>query len=140
MDGKNFRKYRKKLNKTQKQIAQLLGVSIKAVHSYEQGWRSIPVHVERQFYFLLARKISGAQDPCPCWNQRECPEYQREQCPVWEFASGNWCWFVSGTICGGVAYHSWKDKMVQCRTCPVFESILEKIDTLAWAVKPSAPE
>ncbi|MGB5991268.1 MAG: helix-turn-helix transcriptional regulator, partial [Desulfobacterales bacterium] len=37
MDSKEFKKWREKLNKTQKEIAQLLGVSVKAVHSYEQG-------------------------------------------------------------------------------------------------------
>ena len=39
MDGKEFKRFRKKIDKTQKQMAQLLGVSIKAVHSYEQGSR-----------------------------------------------------------------------------------------------------
>ena len=38
MDSKEFKKLREKLKKTQKQMAQLLGVSIKAIHSYEQGW------------------------------------------------------------------------------------------------------
>ena len=41
MDKQEFSHLRKKLNKTQKQMAQLLGVSIKAVHSYEQGWRMV---------------------------------------------------------------------------------------------------
>jgi DNA-binding XRE family transcriptional regulator len=36
MDNKEFKNIRKTLNKTQQQMAQLLGVSIKAVHSYEQ--------------------------------------------------------------------------------------------------------
>ncbi|MBW1725430.1 MAG: helix-turn-helix transcriptional regulator, partial [Deltaproteobacteria bacterium] len=48
MDRKEFRYFRKKLGKTQLQMAQLLGVSLKAVHSYEQGWRSVPSYVERQ--------------------------------------------------------------------------------------------
>ena len=52
MNGKEFKKLRKKLNKTQKEIAQLLGVSVKAVNSYEQGWRNISPHIERQMFFL----------------------------------------------------------------------------------------
>lgn len=48
MDKAEFKLLRKKLNKTQKQMAQLLGVSIKAIHSYEQGWRTVPGAVERQ--------------------------------------------------------------------------------------------
>jgi DNA-binding XRE family transcriptional regulator len=35
MDSKEFSYIRQKLNKTQKQMAQLLGTSAKAVHSYE---------------------------------------------------------------------------------------------------------
>jgi hypothetical protein len=42
-------------------MAQLLGTSIKAIHSYEQGWRTIPVHVERQLYFLLTRKSGQSE-------------------------------------------------------------------------------
>ena len=46
-------------SKVQDEIAQLLGKSVKAVHSYEQGWRSIPPDVERQMLFLLARVFDG---------------------------------------------------------------------------------
>ena len=55
VDKKEFSYFRKKMSKTQKQMAQLLGTSLKAVHSYEQGWRQIPTHVERQLFFLLSR-------------------------------------------------------------------------------------
>ena len=55
MDNKEFAAFRKALKKTQKQIAELLGTSIKAVHSYEQGWRKVPAHVERQLFFLVSR-------------------------------------------------------------------------------------
>ena len=51
MDSKEFSQFRTRLNKTQKQMGQLLGTSIKAIHSYEQGWRSVPGHVERQVFF-----------------------------------------------------------------------------------------
>ena len=47
MDDKEFLRARKILEKTQKELAELLGSSIKAVHSYEQGWRTVPAHVER---------------------------------------------------------------------------------------------
>jgi hypothetical protein len=36
------------LGKTQKQMARLLGISIRTIQSYEQGLRKIPVHTERQ--------------------------------------------------------------------------------------------
>jgi DNA-binding XRE family transcriptional regulator len=46
MRKEEFKYFRKRLNRTQKQIAELLGTSLKAIHSYEQGWRNVPAHVE----------------------------------------------------------------------------------------------
>ncbi len=55
MDSEKFLQARKRLGKTQRKMAELLGTSLKAVHSYEQGWRSVPGYVERQLYFLISR-------------------------------------------------------------------------------------
>ena len=52
MDSEKFTYIRKKLNKTQKEIAEILGTSLKVDHGYEQGWPSVPDHVERQLCFL----------------------------------------------------------------------------------------
>ena len=128
MQDKEFSRFRKKLKKTQKEMAQLLGVSIKAIHSYEQGWRTIPVHVERQLYFLLTRKLCGKNGVKPCWIVRSCHQAQRKQCPAWEFSSGDLCWFINGTICDGTVHNSWTEKMKLCRTCDVFKTILARID------------
>ncbi|MFW6216346.1 MAG: helix-turn-helix domain-containing protein [Desulfohalobiaceae bacterium] len=66
MDNQEFSLLRSRLGKTQKQLAQLLlGTSIKAVHSYEQGWRSVPVHVERQMLFLVTRKRALQEEVGP---------------------------------------------------------------------------
>lgn len=129
MKAATFSKFRKKLNKTQKQMAQLLGTSIKAIHSYEQGWRTIPAHVERQLYFLLACKLRGRNSRA-CWEKRSCLPEQRERCPAWEFTSGDLCWFINGTICNGHVHGSWKEKMEGCRACSIFKSFLKKIDRL----------
>lgn len=128
MKDQAFKIYRKKLGKTQKEMAQLLGTSIKAIHSYEQGWRTIPVHVERQIYFLLTRKFFGDDGVAPCWDTRSCPPEQREQCPAWEFSTGDLCWFVNGTICDGSVHESWREKMKRCRICVVFKILMAKID------------
>lgn len=108
-------------------MAQLLGVSIKAIHSYEQGWRSIPVHVERQLYFLLNRKFCGNANVKPCWEILSCPQEKRDQCPAWEFSSGDLCWFINGTICDGSVHKTWRDKMKLCRTCNVFKTNMRKV-------------
>jgi len=128
MDKLEFSKARKQLGKTQKELASLLGVSLKAIHSYEQGWRTIPVHVERQLYFLLTRKFCNKNSVQPCWETRACPQEQREDCPAWEFSTGDLCWFINGTICDGTVHDSWKEKMKLCRTCDVFLATLAEID------------
>ncbi len=124
MDSKEFKKLRKKLNKSQKQMAQLLGVSIKAVHSYEQGWRSVPTHVERQMFFLIFNMRGTRKTRKSCWTIKECPTERKKQCPAWEFKTGKLCWFISGTICEGIVRDSWKEKMKICRSCEVFKSFL----------------
>ncbi len=124
MDNKEFARLRKKLDKTQKQIAQLLGVSIKAVHSYEQGWRSIPTHAERQMLFLVSNMRGGSKGNKPCWAIKKCPPKKKKECPAWEFKSGKLCWFINGTICDGIVYKDWKEKMKLCRSCEVFANIM----------------
>jgi DNA-binding transcriptional regulator YiaG len=124
MDSKEFSRFRKRLNKTQKQMAQLLGVSIKAVHSYEQGWRSVPAHAERQMFLLVSRMRGSGKVPKQCWVINKCPTKKKKQCPAWEFQAGKFCWFINGTICDGTIYKSWKEKMKLCRSCKVFTSIL----------------
>ena len=123
MEKIEFKSFRKKLDKTQKEIAQLLGTSLKAIHSYEQGWRTIPPAVERQLYFLVSRKQKSINGNKLCWKIKKCTPEQKKQCPAWEFKSGNLCWFINGTICEGSAHKNWEDKMKVCRSCEVFTSI-----------------
>jgi DNA-binding XRE family transcriptional regulator len=123
MTSKEFKTFRKKLEKTQRQMAHLLGVSIKAVHSYEQGWRSVPVHVERQILFLVSRLKKNIHDKKACWDRKACPTEKKKLCPAWEFQAGDLCWFISGTICDGNEYRTWKEKMKFCRSCEVMKSI-----------------
>ena len=124
MDSKEFIFFRNKMKKTQKEMARLLGISIKAIHSYEQGWRNVPVHVERQLLFLVSRITERDEDARPCWEVNGCPFERRERCPAWEFKAGRLCWFVNGTICSGVALKTWSEKMKLCRACKTFKDLL----------------
>ena len=124
MNNKEFAFVRRELEKTQKKLAEILGTSIKAIHSYEQGWRSIPTHVERQLYFLLAHKKKNTEARKPCWTIKKCPTERRAKCPAWEFQAGKFCWFINGTICECVNKSKWQDKMEVCRKCTVFDNIL----------------
>jgi DNA-binding transcriptional regulator YiaG len=120
MQGKGFCSIRKNLGKTQRQMSELLGISLKAVQSFEQGWRSIPAYVERLALFLLAMKRGTHERLTPCWEIRRCPPRVREMCPAWEFRSGHLCWFINGTICQGKPRVSWNQKMLLCKKCEVF--------------------
>ncbi len=124
MTSEEFLRARKVLDKTQKQLAELLGTSIKAVHSYEQGWRSVPGHVERQLYFLLSRKRADGKTPKLCWVVKKCPSERKKQCPAWQFQAGRLCWFINGTICEGQVQENWQEKMKICRSCEVLRNLL----------------
>jgi len=120
MDNQEFSSFRQKLQKTQKQMAELLGTSLKTVQSFEQGWRKVPVHIERQMFFLLNMRKGKAKDARPCWEIQNCSVQARQGCPAWEFNAGSLCWFINGTICLGKPQNNWNHKMKVCRKCEVF--------------------
>jgi DNA-binding XRE family transcriptional regulator len=124
MKKREFAEIRRHLGKTQNQMAQILGVSAKAVQSFEQGWRGIPVHIERQILLVLALKRHASREDEPCWLKRDCPEERKQDCPAWQFDAGHLCWFINGTICEGSPQGSWQKKMKICRECEVYHSIL----------------
>lgn len=123
MEKEEFSYFRQKLQKTQKDMAQLLGTSIKAVESYEQGWRNIPDQMERQILFFLAMKMD--EPSAPCWEIRGCSPEMQKACPAREFNSGRLCWFINGTYCQGKPQASWKQKMALCKECKVFIPLMD---------------
>jgi DNA-binding XRE family transcriptional regulator len=123
MDGKEFATLRNKLGLTQKELAQLLATSLKAIHSYEQGWRSIPGNVERQLYFLLSMHQKADKHIKPCWSIKKCPPERKIHCPAWKLKAGHLCWFINGTICEGVPHKNWEEKIQICRTCEMFKKV-----------------
>jgi DNA-binding XRE family transcriptional regulator len=123
VNKKEFSQIRRDLGKTQKQMAQLLGTSLKAIQSFEQGWRDIPLPAERQALFLMALKSFQNKSTRPCWVMKRCSEKTRQECPAWEFQAGHLCWFINGTFCGGKVQKSWQGKMEICRQCTVFVSL-----------------
>ncbi len=127
MEKQELANIRKHLGKTQKQLAQLLGISLKAIKSFEQGWRNIPAYVERQILFLLAANESLNKNSKPCWVIQKCPMAIRKNCPAWELQLGQHCWFINGTICQGKVQKDWNEKMKICRKCKVFQLMIPLI-------------
>lgn len=113
---------RGKLGKTQKELAELLGISVRTVHSYEQGWRNIPEHTERYMFFLIINQKCRKKGIISCWDLKNCQD--RENCPAWEFESGHMCWYICGTLCDCTKDASNKTKMEICKRCEIFKNLL----------------
>lgn len=137
MDRRLFVEIRHYIGKTQMEMAHLLGTSVKAVQSFEQGWRRIPPHAERQALFFLSRKSQRQEKPC--WDIMGCPEERKSKCPAWEFQSGDLCWFINGTMCQATANKTWEEKMQRCRSCRVFGSIFPEGFKFIPAQEATAP-
>ena len=120
MKKKEFCFVRQKLRKTQKEMGQLLGISTRAVQSFEQGWRRIPAAVERQVFFLYGLKIQAVRKIKNCWDYPICSPKKRKRCPAWELQAGPLCWFITGTLCQENPLERWEQKMKICRGCQVF--------------------
>ena len=127
MQDTEFKNFRKSLDKTQEEMAHLLGISVKAVRSYEQGWRGIPAHAERQLLFLAAKKAETLKPAKPCWIINKCPPELRDHCPAWEFQTGTLCWFINGTICDGTVHKNWQEKIEICKHCKAFPEALKSM-------------
>lgn len=125
MEKQEFSAIRVRLNLTQKSMAELLGRSLRAVQSFEQGWRRIPENVERQLLYLVFMKEMKGREFVPCWELKNCPDEKKKKCPAWEFNTGHLCWFINGTICQGEAHKGWNEKLDACRRCKVFDPMNE---------------
>ena len=121
MNSSEFSNIRQYLNKSQAQMARLLGISPRAVQSFEQGWRKVSASTERQMLFLLSMKAPPIEIK-HCWQIKKCGSKTRRNCPAWEFRAGHICWFVNGTVCEGRVQQNWNKKIQLCRQCEVFTS------------------
>lgn len=124
MEAKEFALVRHYLGKNQRQMAQMLCLSAKAVQSFEEGWRNVPVYAERQLLFLLALRTLANGTVSDCWEIKGCPPERRETCTAWNFHAGRFCWFINGTFCQGSFQKSWEQKIQLCRQCEVFQAII----------------
>jgi len=122
LDGPAFARLRAALGKSQRELAELLGLSLKAVESYEQGWRKVPSHVERLMYFLLFKlSEDGTAEGEPCWEFNSCPEERRSACVAYVSKEGRFCWFFTGRLCATA-----QSGMEDCRSCEIFARMLER--------------
>jgi transcriptional regulator with XRE-family HTH domain len=127
MGGPEFARLRASLGKSQRELAELLGLSLKAVESYEQGWRNVPAHVERLLYFLLFKLNEdeiASEDPC--WKSKNCPDEVRSKCVAFVAKEGRFCWFFTGRLCSSAK--SGEADTRGCYSCSVFMQMLARVD------------
>lgn len=119
-----IKKIRGILDRTQTQLASALGVSEKAVQSYEQGWRDVPVRVMIQLFVLLALYRKQTMDDVPCWEIRKCLPELRENCASFTVARGQFCWLVGAENCRPPVSEG-PAPILPCMACPVVQRLLQ---------------
>jgi len=116
----SLRQLRKALGLTQEGMAERIGTTVRAIQSYEQGWRPTPTMVRKLAFALLAAKSQkGEGRPKPCWEVRGCAPEAQARCPAYGVDAGSLCWMLTGNCVNLQAMPSWDSKMVCCMECPV---------------------
>ena len=118
-----IKRIRTMLGRTQAELANALGISEKAVQSYEQGWRKVPTRVMIQLLVLLALYRKQTLDDIPCWEIRKCPTDQRERCASFTVGRGQFCWFIGDKDCHPPTPKT-SDAILPCMDCPVIQRLL----------------
>ncbi len=122
----DLRAIRSMMGKSQSQMARLLGVSTRAVQSYEQGWRGAPPAIQKQAMLLLyLHRRSDAGPARPCWEVCGCSEQERRDCPAYLLEEGQLCWLATGNRLPGMKGRpTWEAKAARCQECPAMSERL----------------
>jgi DNA-binding XRE family transcriptional regulator len=122
--GERIKQIRGMLGRTQQELASALGMSTKAVQSYEQGWRDAPVRVMIQLLVLLTLYRRQTLDDVPCWEIRKCSAGDRESCPAFTIGQGQFCYMIGADKCR-IKAESDKEHLLPCMECPVVQRLLK---------------
>ena len=119
------RTVRGQLGLSQSQLARLLGISPRAVQSYEQGWRVPPRPVASQLMTVLALHRDHPNKSPPCWSLTGCPDATRGSCEALKVGGGHFCWLLSGGACGNRRAPGRAAGPQQCIGCVVMRNLLD---------------
>jgi len=121
----DLRAVRRELGLSQAGLADLIGVSLRAIQSCEQGWRKPGQALEKAVVLLLLASRKGSELGNElCWDSIDCSEVERKNCLVYQSQQGHLCWLLSGNICKGRRLRTWQDKKDVCLQCPFFRDLL----------------
>ena len=118
----DLKSIRRVLGKSQSEMADVLGISVRAVQSYEQGWRPMPCRVQQLSALLIYlnwRRSGGKAKPC--WKIKDCEPERRAECAASQYKAGDLCWLITGTRCGDDTDNS-ETKMRMCSECKVLQT------------------
>jgi len=121
-DKETVKLIRRKIGMTQAEIAHALGVSIRAIQSYEQGWRDTPTHIMVQLLVLVAAYRASTTKRPACWDVRGCSTEGQKKCPC-HHTDGRLCWLVSGRVYAGKSQDICHD-LSACMDCSVIQQLL----------------
>ena len=120
----DVRSIRHELELSQSSLADLLGVSVRTVQSWEQGWRQPGSALERTILLLIMTLRQGARlGSQTCWDAVDCRKAVRDRCLVFRSGQGHLCWFLTGNTCKGRRLGSWADKKEMCMECKFFRKL-----------------
>lgn len=117
-----FRRVRDLLGCTQAQMAELLGVSAKAVESYEQGWRHVPDRTLRHQLTILSLAREKEDIVPVCWRSLKCPREVRDVCLGYRLTGGRFCWQMASPVCRRRRTN--EDSIDTCLACPVVQHLI----------------
>jgi DNA-binding XRE family transcriptional regulator len=119
---------RRHLRITQRELAGILGISCKAVQSYEQGWRPVPTATLSLLLVLIEdRRCRDGAPHQPCWEVNRCAADQRPGCLVYRMGTGRLCWTQANGRCR-VLSGSDADGVFRVAECPVASRLCETLD------------
>jgi DNA-binding XRE family transcriptional regulator len=114
------------LGLSQAKFARLLGVSARAIQSYEQGWRNMPRPLVAHVMTVLAIYCDHPAQSPSCWSLTGCPEEARSRCTAFTLGRGHFCWLLTGTTCGKSEKTACASGSQPCIGCVVIKKMLDK--------------
>ena len=115
----SLQQVRKALGLSQPEMAGLLDISVRAVQSYEQGWRRCPSYIQKLALMFLFLRNNRPSARAPAGRSTSAPPTASGLARARASAGASLCWIVPGTHCHGRVQKNWTAKVSSCSRCPV---------------------
>ncbi|MFO1522672.1 MAG: hypothetical protein U1F77_10655 [Kiritimatiellia bacterium] len=119
-----FHCLREAMGWTRQETASILGLSRKAVESYELAWRKVPDRVWKQALTVAAIQRKYPLGTQPCWELTHCRDEVRESCLCRKLTDGRFCW-MTVTKCCRLSLRGEEMGFKQCLSCPVVRQFVQ---------------